>query len=390
MIKKSALIRALFYRNSGKNWLSYPLLLRAPKAPAAVKSKEVFFRFGSFVSQGSFGLKQRNEKGLIIVQCCIVWYRHAKYDESVIYYFQIKRPMECQSPFWLKEIKKVAVIIAIALALASCSSTKFAYRYADWGIVWWVDDYISITDEQENQLKRDILALRDWHCRTELPRYSQWLEELKQDVRSGNLQNGRVSYHLEQLLSFFPPLADRAKPAAKRLLSSLSDEQVRELADNMAENQVELKEKFLAEKAEQTRQARTERTKERLERWLGTLNETQTRILEQWSYGRGYQTEIWLEGRRTWQRELLQALEQRKEASFDRAIDNLIDNNDELRGPEYEQMMAESRASMTDLLTDLLEEADQQQLDFLLDRAATLRGDFNKLTCTGENTPGTK
>ena len=298
--------------------------------------------------------------------------------------------MECQSPFWLKEIKKVAVIIAIVLALASCSSTKFAYRYADWGIVWWVDDYISMTDEQENQLKRDILALRDWHCRTELPRYSQWLEELKQDVRSGNLQNARVSYHLEQLLSFSPPLADRAKPAAKRLLSSLSDGQVRELADNMAENQVELKGKFLAEKAEQTRQARTERTKERIERWLGTLNETQTRILEQWSYNRGRQTEIWLEGRRTWQRELLGALEQRKEASFDRAIDNLIDNNDELRGPEYEQMMAESRASMTDLLTDLLEKADQQQLDFLLDRAATLRGDFNKLACTEENTPGTE
>jgi hypothetical protein len=158
----------------------------------------------------------------------------------------------------------------------------------------------------------------------------------------------------------------------------------------MAKNQVEFKEKFLAEKAEQTRQARTERTKARIERWLGTLNKTQTRILEQWSYNRGRQTEIWLEGRRTWQQKLLGALEQRKGASFDRAIDNLIDNKDELRGPEYEQMMAESQASMTDLLTDLLKEANQQQLDFLLDRAATLRGDFNKLTCTEENTPGTE
>jgi hypothetical protein len=290
----------------------------------------------------------------------------------------------------LKEINKFAVIIAIVLVLASCSSTKLAYRYADRGIVWWVDDYISLTDEQESQLKRDIFALRDWHCRTELPRYSQWLEELKQDVRSGNLQKTRVSYHQEQLLSFSPPLADRAKPAAKRLLSSLSDEQVRELADNMAESQTELEEEFLAENPEQTRQARTERTKERVEHWLGTLNEAQTRILEQWSFNRGRQTEIWLEGRRTWQRKLLEALEQRKQAGFDRTIDYLIDNNDDLRGPEYQQMMAESRASMTDLLTGLLEEADQQQLDFLLDRAATLRSDFNNLACTGEDTPGTE
>ncbi len=298
--------------------------------------------------------------------------------------------MECRAPSWLKEIKKIAVIIAIVLALASCSSTKFAYRYADRGIVWWVDDYISMTDEQENQLKRDILALRDWHCRTELPRYSQWLAELKQDVRSGNLQKARVSYHQKQLLSFSLPLTDRAKPAAKRLLSSLSDEQVRELADNMAESQAELEKEFLAENPEQTRQARTERTKLRIERWLGTLNETQTRTLKQWSYNRGRQTKIWLEGRRAWQRKLIEALEQRKEAGFDRAIDYLIDNNEELRGPEYQQMMAESLASMTDLLTDLLEEAEQQQLDFLLDRAATLRGDFNNLACTGEDALGTE
>ena len=298
--------------------------------------------------------------------------------------------MECRSPSWLIEIKKVAVIIAIALVLASCSSTKLAYRYADWGIVWWVDDYIPMTDEQENQLERDLLSLRDWHCRTELPRYSRWLAELKQDVRSGNLQKARVSYHQEQLLSFFPPLADQAKPAAKRLLFSLSDEQVRELADNMASSQAELEKVFLAENPEQTRQARTERTKERIERWLGTLNETQTRILEQWSFNRGRQTEIWLEGRRTWQRKLLEAIEQRKEAGFDSAIDYLIDNNDELRGPEYQQMMAESRASTTDLMTDLLEEADQQQLDLLLDRAAALRDDFNTLTCNVENVSGTK
>ena len=294
-----------------------------------------------------------------------------------------KEPMECRSHSWLKEINKFAVIITIVFILASCSSTKFAYQYADRGIVWWVDDYISMTDDQEDQLKRDIRDLLDWHCTEELPRYSQWLAELKQDVRSGHLQNTRVSCHQEQLLSFIPPLVDRAKPAVKRLLSSLIDKQVKELADNMADSQVKLEDEFLADDPEQTRQARTERTKKRIERWLGTLNDPQTRILEQWSSNRGRQTEIWLEGRRTWQKKLLEALEQRKEGGFDRAIDYLIDNYDELRGPEYQQMMLESRVSMTGLLTALLDEADQQQLDFLLERAASLRDDFSDLACTG-------
>lgn len=296
--------------------------------------------------------------------------------------------MECRSPSGLKKITTVAVIMVTALVLAGCSSTKLAYRYADRGIVWWVDDYISMTGEQKTQFKQDILALRDWHCSTELPRYSEWLGELQLEVRAGNLEKPRVSYHLEQLFSFLPPLADRTKPAVIRLLSSLSDEQVRELAENMAESQAELDEKYLAGDPEQTRQARAKRTMKRVERWLGSLNDTQIRILTQWSDNRDRQTEIWLEGRRNWQQALLEALAQRKESSFGREIDYLIDSNDELRGPDYQQMMAESRASMAGLLTDLLQEADLQHLDHLLDRAASLRGDFNTLVCTGEDVPG--
>jgi len=297
--------------------------------------------------------------------------------------------MECRSPSGLKGVKVIAVIAVAALILTGCSSTKLAYQYVDWGIVWWVDDYIPMTDEQETQLGKDILALRDWHCSTELPRYSEWLSELKRDVRSGNLGRSTVFYHQEQLFSFLSPLADRAKPAVTRLLSSLSDGQVRELADNMAESQAELEDEFLAEDPKQTRQARAERTMERVERWLGSLNDTQTGIVKQWSDNRGRQTEIWLEGRQNWQQAFLGALEQRKAEGFAGKIDYLIDNNDQVRGPTYQQMMTESRDSIAGLMTDLLKEADQPQLDHLLDQAATLRGDFITLTCVGEDAEST-
>lgn len=289
--------------------------------------------------------------------------------------------MECRAPAGLNGIRLIAIIALTTLVLAGCSSTKLAYRYADWGIVWWVDDYIPMTSAQESRLERDIRDLRDWHCSNELPRYSSWLTELRQDVRSDNLELPRVSYHLEQLFSFFPPLADQTKPAVVSLLSSLSDEQVRELAGNMTEDQAEKEEEFLAQSPEQTRQARAERTQERVERWLGSLNDAQTDIIEQWSEARGRQTEIWLEGRQNWQRALLEALEQRNDETFVQQIDYLIDNNYEVRGPRYQQMMAESQSSMAGLMTDLLHKADQRHLDHLLDRASGLRRDFNELAC---------
>jgi hypothetical protein len=149
----------------------------------------------------------------------------------------------------------------------------------------------------------------------------------------------------------------------------------------MARSQEAKEEEFLAEDPEQTRQARAERTRDRVEGWLGSLNSGQADIIEQWSEARGRQTEIWLEGRRNWQQALLEALEQRNEADFAEKIDYLIDNNDEVRGPRYQQMMAESSDAMTGLMTALLQEADQRHLDHLLERAAGLKSDFNELAC---------
>lgn len=272
------------------------------------------------------------------------------------------------------------------LLLAGCSSTKLAYRYADWGIVWWVDDYIPMTQEQESRLEQDIRNLRQWHCSTELPRYSQWLTRLKSDVRSGNFDEPTVARHQEKLFSFFPPLMDRAKPAAVRLLSTLTDEQVRQLAANMKDSQQELEEELLADNPQQTRVARTERTTERVERWLGPLNGSQRETVSRWSEARGKQTEIWLEGRRNWQEALLEALKERDSNGFSDRIGYLIDNNEEVRGERYQKMMVESRTAIAELMTGLLQQADERHLDHFLGRAAELKGDFDTLACVGEGT----
>lgn len=37
--------------------------------------------------------------------------------------------------------KSAIIVLLLTTFLAGCSSTKTAYRFADWGIVWWVEDY---------------------------------------------------------------------------------------------------------------------------------------------------------------------------------------------------------------------------------------------------------
>lgn len=281
-------------------------------------------------------------------------------------------------------IRYRTLIIAIAvLTLAACSSTKMAYRYADWGVVWWVEDYIPLTSEQTSQLNADLNNLRQWHCSTELPRYQDWLDELEADLARGMPDVDTIEYHQSQLLGFVPDLLERATPVAVNLLQSLSDEQVESLAVAMAENQRELEDEMLAGSPEETAAARAERTQERVERWLGDLNTEQQALVRSWSENRGGQTQIWLEGRKNWQQALLKTLENRDSPDFEGQIRELIVNSERARGPAYQAMMQESQQAMATLMHGLIEAGSDQHQSHLLARTDELNADFGVLACAG-------
>ncbi|MBE0485160.1 DUF6279 family lipoprotein [Marinobacter sp.] len=278
---------------------------------------------------------------------------------------------------------KLTILCLVALiVLAGCSSTRMAYRYADWGVVWWVEDYVTLSRAQKQQLNQDLDHLKQWHCSTELPRYSAWLEELESDMATGTPDTDTIVYHQQQLLGFVPELLDEVVPVAVNLLASLSDAQVAELARNMSKDQDKLEQEMLAGNPEQTARARAERTAERVERWLGSLNEQQQALVEQWSADRGQQTDIWLQGRKHWQKALLKALENRGQPGFDDTIRELVVNSENARGPEYQAMMAESQQTMANLMHSLIQAGNQQHQEHLQARARKLNQDFTALTCS--------
>ena len=281
----------------------------------------------------------------------------------------------------LRPTGRLFALVAVAALLVACSSTRTAYRFADWGIVWWVEDYVTLTSAQQTQLEQDLDALRDWHCSAELPRYTLWLETLKIDMAAGVPEVDTIRYHQRQFFVFTDALLQQAVPVTVNLLSTLSDEQVRELATNMAEQHRELEREMLAGSVEENAKARAERTRERLESWLGPMNKQQRALVAEWSADRGQQTEIWLNGRRNWQKALLETLETRNQPGFSAQIENLMINYEQARGEEYQTMSEESRAAMTVLIHDLLVAGGPEHRQHIIEKASELNGDFSALTC---------
>ena len=269
----------------------------------------------------------------------------------------------------------------LVLVLSGCSSTRTAYRFADWGIVWWVDDYVRLTSAQETQLDQDLNAFLQWHCSAELPRYTQWLDQLEADMANETPSLATVRYHQTQLTGFVNNLLGQAVPVTVRLLETFSDEQVNQLATNMAEQHQELEEEMLEGSVQENTDARAERTRERLERWLGELNKPQEALVADWSAERGRQTEIWLAGRRNWQKALVASLEARDQPGFGARIEDLIVNYEQARGAEYQAMSVESQAAMAVLIQDLLAVGGPEHREHIINEAGKLNGDFTALTC---------
>jgi hypothetical protein len=277
---------------------------------------------------------------------------------------------------------RLAITIVLVLAIAGCSSAKLAYRYADWGTVWWMENYVSLTGAQQQALEQGVRDFRQWHCSRELPRYERWLSTVIADANSALLTNSaRMEFHQEQLLALLPAITERATPMVVAFLKTLSDEQVQELAANMADRQQELEQDLLKRSPEATASARAERTAERLESWLGDFSDDQYFRIQRWSAAQAGQTDIWLEGRERWQQVFLEALQQRQQAEFASVISDLLQNPEQARGLAYQQTMAQSKNAMANLLSDLLAMGGESALEQVKVKAAELKSDVDVLTC---------
>ena len=82
-------------------------------------------------------------------------------------------------------MKKILALV-IAFILLSACGPKLYYPSLDWLIPWYVDDYISLEPDQSSRFRTQLARQLDWHCRTQLPEYAEFLRDLRREVDHGD------------------------------------------------------------------------------------------------------------------------------------------------------------------------------------------------------------
>ena len=75
-----------------------------------------------------------------------------------------------------RRARLASLVVALALGVASC--TNFFYNRLDTLAAWYIQDLVSLDDDQRSNLRSWLEGTLQWHRKSELMRYVQFLRDL--------------------------------------------------------------------------------------------------------------------------------------------------------------------------------------------------------------------
>ena len=283
-------------------------------------------------------------------------------------------------------MKKLATIIIILVSLTACGP-RLIYHHLDWLIPWYVGDYISLDSDQKNMLEKRLSKLLDWHCRTQLPTYAVTLRGLGRDlahsadpVDAATLQ----AYHT-RILALWEGLLQQIGPDITAILATASDDQIRELFDNLTKQNQKFRKNYVDLAPDELIQNRQKRMIKRLKYWISDLNPEQRQALSDWSLELEPIAEQWVQNREVIQAEARRLLDSRDDnPEFRSDMQGLIMHPENMRSPAYQRKIDINTGITLKLLLQLDQMLTEDQRSHLLGRIESLAADFDTLSCDPE------
>lgn len=250
--------------------------------------------------------------------------------------------------------KRIALLVCCSVLLFGCS-TKTAYHFLDWGIKWYIGKYISLTHEQKDFTEKALDNFHDWHRHTQLVPYAEFIKALREKLNSGEITGEQLHAEVDQIQLMIDKSVDQLLPLFIQLAGSLSDEQVEELMENLAEKREEYKKDHVTASREKIIEERINDLKDHLSPHFGRLTDEQTQWLEEWATSLLPFEEVTLKQQEIWAEDVKTLLANRQdEELLKRELRKLIVTNTD-DWPEDAQAIFDKNQELTyDFLARLI------------------------------------
>jgi hypothetical protein len=280
-------------------------------------------------------------------------------------------------------MKKILVLVIWLILLSACGPRLY-YPRLDWLIPWYVNDYISLEPGQSSQLRSRLARQLDWHCRTQLPEYAEFLRDLRREVDDSGrpVTAERLDIYKIRLTRYWNALIRQISPDIADILFSATDEQVGELFENLEKKNREIESEFVTPPPQKIIHNRQKRMQKRLNYWLGDLTKSQLQAVTAWSLQIEPIAADRVANRRQIQaawRHLLEGRTSRDEIQV--ALLGLLTNPEEFRTEKYQLRIDANTQRTLELLAYLLETLTPNQRIHISERLEYMATDFDQLSC---------
>ncbi|WP_414827527.1 DUF6279 family lipoprotein [Alteromonas sp. H39] len=277
---------------------------------------------------------------------------------------------------------KKSVIFALLVLLGGCSS-KLAYNNLDWLIYWYMDDYVELTDKQENVFDHHLESWIDWHRDTELTRYIAQLNTLKSDISNDQLTEQTINQHLEQATSHWIRVREKLSPGIASMATTLTDEQVVRLFAALEKDNKEEEEEYLEDSdksAQEKAEERLEDITDDIEDRIGSLTNQQEAIIARYSPQFASTYQDWIAYQRAIQDAARKVFITRdSNPDFTQDLMRIMNNPDVYRSDAYLQKREQNRRLYASMAAELSETLTSDQKRKLLKKIQDIIDDLNDL-----------
>lgn len=288
-------------------------------------------------------------------------------------------------------LKRSACLLAVCLLAVStgCSRIKFVYQQLDWLIPYYAASQVDLAEHQSRYLREQTGLLLQWHCRTQLVLYADYLVDINRSIHKGDVERADIDEYASRIEQFWRALVEQAAPPVTELLLSFDAKQIARLFSRFEERHQEQLAELRKQSAAEIRQAYHDRLREEVENWLGPLQTRQQQRMNEWSLRMIPLKGESLAYRSRWRRSLRELLEQRQVPRLLRSgLEDHLINFRKLRTQSYQAGIDHNRRTTLELLYQLATGLNPAQKRHIDDQTRTYARDFNELVRECGVSPG--
>ncbi len=249
---------------------------------------------------------------------------------------------------------RLAAVVLLLLTVSACS-TRFFYNRIDWFVVWKLGDYVTLTDTQKADLKKDLKDHLEYVRINDMPRVVELLNKTAREVESGYISTDMIDSRYSELLVIYDDFMLGIVPLSMRFLRSLDDEQVQELFEKFEEVNQEMYEEYSGRTPEEREKNRNKSAVKSVENWTGRLHSEQKQILKDALTRMSDSSEQWITYQREWQRRFRMLIVERPPKDEYRAeLTQLFVFPRELHSELYKNQVDSNREILNVALVELL------------------------------------